>query len=545
MALISATASTLSSPAEEVRARYARKLPSLVEELSDKVRAWLDSPGSDIGDRERLRRAAHKLAGTSGSYGHEDVSRAAQQLELALGGDSDDFEAVGRACDHLGQAVTLLRSQRPTAVADETSGRTQAPIPRVILIAPDEAVREQICHMARRHFVELRPVSSLAQARLVVQAGSWEGIIADVESAGGEGGFEELVDFRDSTLGATGTLAVMSSSDDIDTQVAAAHAGVDVFLRKPLSNVALRDAITTIAVHARTHSSRVLVVDDDEDFLAVTRAILEAVGMDVRTMTRSDELVATLLDFKPHALLLDWDMPRFNGVELCAMLRANQQWKDLPVLFVTSRTDSAARTAAFDAGCDDYFLKPLSTSELCARVRSRVERVQMLRARADVDSLTGLSLRHVFLTALEARLSEANRRGSTVAFCLLDLDHFKAVNDTHGHLAGDRALVQVGQLLSRRFRGVDLRCRWGGEEFALALPGSNSLSMRSVMERLLEELSQIPIPADDGSTFHITFSAGVAEYPADGATADDLVKAADARLYAAKEAGRARVCNDD
>jgi diguanylate cyclase (GGDEF)-like protein len=179
--------------------------------------------------------------------------------------------------------------------------------------------------------------------------------------------------------------------------------------------------------------------------------------------------------------------------------------------------------------------------ELRARVHARLERARLSRERTERDALTGLMLRRPFVEAVGTRLSEARRGDKPLALCFLDVDHFKKVNDQHGHLAGDRVLMRLGRLLGARFRREDLRARWGGEEFVVALLGESAESAKEILSRTAEELSGMTFEGDGGETFHVTFSAGLAVAPADGTTLDELLRVADARLYRAKENGRNRI----
>lgn len=168
-----------------------------------------------------------------------------------------------------------------------------------------------------------------------------------------------------------------------------------------------------------------------------------------------------------------------------------------------------------------------------------------MRERSDKDTITGLLLRRAFSEHLTAMVAEAARVKSIFTICLLDVDHFKKVNDTYGHLAGDRVLASLGQLLQRRFRVDDLRGRWGGEEFILAFRRENKDTMHGAINRVLEEFSAMIFNADNGLEFQVSFSGGMASFPDDGDSVYDLLQTADKRLYEAKRAGRKRVVRDN
>jgi diguanylate cyclase (GGDEF)-like protein len=234
-------------------------------------------------------------------------------------------------------------------------------------------------------------------------------------------------------------------------------------------------------------------------------------------------------------------MPGVNGLDVCRLLRADPSWADLPVVCVASDATPERRFSAFDAGVDDFLVKPVLAGELLLRVRMRIDRARLRRDRADSDSLTGLLLRRAFLEQAGRCLAAGRDRGRVLSVSLLDLDGFKAVNDAHGHLAGDHVLAALGGVINRRLRLEDLRARWGGEEFAVVFPGQRRAAAALVLSRVLFEVRAMDFEGDRGELFHAGFSAGIAEFPADAGDLQGLLRVADRRLYRAKAAGRGRV----
>jgi diguanylate cyclase (GGDEF)-like protein len=222
-------------------------------------------------------------------------------------------------------------------------------------------------------------------------------------------------------------------------------------------------------------------------------------------------------------------------------MRTMPEWRDVPILFLTGRTDLESRIAAFDAGADDYLAKPLVPEELLSRVRVRLDRRRLIRETTERDPLTRCMSRGALLDALASRLSEARRHARTLSVALIDVDRFKRVNDAYGHLVGDHVLMALGRLLTARFRLEDLRGRWGGEEFVIVFPNEPAATAASVLSRVLEEFRRMPFQSDRGEPFFVTFSAGISSFPVDGGTVDALIRAADRRLYRAKREGRAHV----
>lgn len=230
-----------------------------------------------------------------------------------------------------------------------------------------------------------------------------------------------------------------------------------------------------------------------------------------------------------------------SGLDVCRALRMSESYEALPIFIVTGQTDDHTRLSAFRAGASDVVAKPVLPEELRARLGVQLERVGLLRDRADKDSLSGLLTRRALVEAFQRALASATRDEKPLSLALLDIDKFKRVNDTYGHLSGDEVIAQLGDLLQRRFRLEDLRGRWGGEEFILVFPGQNVGFAERAAALLLGEFSQLSFASDDGQPFTATFTAGVAAYPEDGTSVPALVRRADERLYAGKQGGRNQV----
>jgi diguanylate cyclase (GGDEF)-like protein len=243
----------------------------------------------------------------------------------------------------------------------------------------------------------------------------------------------------------------------------------------------------------------------------------------------------------PDLIVLDLDMPGISGLDLCRVVRNDPRWDRLPILFLTARTEPAIIQQLFAAGADDYVAKPVIEPEILTRVVNRLERARLQRMMAERDLLTGLANRYKAELVFDQFFRLAERQGVPVAMALLDVDRFKAINDGHGHAIADQVLQQLGQLLLHRFRGYDVAARWGGEEFVIGMFGVDRDFARQRLGEILDVFTAEEFVDGAGERFGVTFSAGVTEYPTDGTTLQDLYRTADAALYQAKAAGRARI----
>ena len=289
--------------------------------------------------------------------------------------------------------------------------------------------------------------------------------------------------------------------------------------------------------------NKVLIADDDPAILRILTAHLQAVGYEAFAATDGHQALDLIEHHQPCYLITDWDMPRMNGVELCRKVRQLELSGYLYIVFLTGRTAQDDLMAAMDAGADDFLNKPLRKEELLARL-SAGARILRLESRlsqlATHDPLTELPTRRAFGTLLAKEWERSHRYRLPLSAVMLDIDFFKQINDTHGHLAGDGVIRSVVKLLRQHSRKSDILCRYGGEEFVALLPETDEASAAQWAERLRNRIADEGIPIAN-ATVHVTVSLGVTEMLAEMENKDELLALVDQCLLAAKEQGRNRV----
>ncbi|HXN30280.1 MAG TPA: diguanylate cyclase, partial [Polyangiaceae bacterium] len=410
---------------------------------------------------------------------------------------------------------------------------------RVLVVDPDQATRAQLVQLGREKLLVVVAVATPASALAEAARGPLDAVFIDASL--GPQALALAHDLRAEPGRERLPLAFLSVEDDVERRVAAAHAGASLFLPNPVDPYAFGAAAEQMLALGRKEKMRVLIVDDDPAFVTCVIEVLEREGIAVHSAADATRLVDLLDAVHPDLVLLDAVLPHVSGWDAIRIVRTAPEHRDVPILFLTGRTDVASRVAAFEAGADDYLGKPLVNEELLARVRVRLDRRRLVREVTERDQLTRCLSRRALLDALTSRLSEARRHGRPFSVAMIDVDRFKRVNDAYGHLVGDHVLMALGRLLNARFRLEDLRGRWGGEEFVLAFPGELACTAAAVLSRVLDEFRALPFRSDRGERFYVTFSAGVASFPNDGATSDALIRASDVRLYGAKRSGRGNV----
>jgi len=254
------------------------------------------------------------------------------------------------------------------------------------------------------------------------------------------------------------------------------------------------------------------------------------------------KILQALEQFHPDLVLMDMYMPGSSGREAAAIIRQVPSHMGLPIVYLTSETDRIKLLSAMRIGVEGFLSKPVVAQELVAAVLIRAERMRALRTLMARDSLTGLYNHTMTTQLLESALAQAQREDGTLSLVMLDMDHFKNVNDTWGHLAGDQVLLALSRLLQQRLRASDTIGRYGGEEFAIVLRGQTLGQAAERMQALREDFSKI-IYHSQGKDFQCTFSAGIAAYP-QYQRYEQLREAADRALYQAKRQGRNRIATD-
>jgi two-component system cell cycle response regulator len=293
----------------------------------------------------------------------------------------------------------------------------------------------------------------------------------------------------------------------------------------------------------------VLLVEDSAAIRALVRRMLVAGGHTVVEAARGADALALCRERQPDVVLLDVEMPEMSGWDVLAAMKADPATSDVPVVFLTGRSDTADMVDGLRLGAHDYLRKPCEPTELLARVQAaaRVKRLQdELRQRnqeldllSRTDALTGLRNRRHVEEYLERLVSLARRHAEPMAVLVVDIDRFKSVNDRHGHEAGDAVLREVAGRMVGSVRLEDMVGRWGGEEFLVVLPNTAAEGAAELAERLRQVVADQPCRLPDGGALPVTISIGCAASLMDDAAT--LVRAADAALYQAKESGRNRV----
>lgn len=335
-------------------------------------------------------------------------------------------------------------------------------------------------------------------------------------------------------------LLVITTQDDFATYLEAVRVGAMGFFTKPVDIPQLENRLERCFAQQQGEPYRVLIIDDDRELASRFSLILRGANMLVEMLHEPADIFARMRSFNPEVVLLDVSMPGCTGPELAQIIRMNDDWLRVPIVYLSAETDINRQMNALIKAGDDFVTKPISDNALVAAVFSRAQRARLLSNALSRDSLTGL-LKHADIKEQAAvELERAQRSGKPASVAMLDIDFFKKVNDSYGHAAGDNVIRALANLLRQRLRRIDSLGRYGGEEFLVVLPDCPPDQALRILDEIRQRFADLHFIAD-GQQFSVTLSAGIASTDDAPASADDLLDKADRALYTAKHGGRNQV----
>jgi two-component system cell cycle response regulator len=377
-------------------------------------------------------------------------------------------------------------------------------------------------------------------------------------------------------------VVMVTALDQPADRVAGLDAGADDFLTKPISEVALiarvrsltrlkllvdelylrsvgsRETATEefrrLAESPRTTPGRVLLVDDRRSSYERVMPMLQRENA-VTLETTPGEALFKLADADHELVIVSTSLVDHDALRLCSQIRSLERTRMLPILLLADPEEDARLFRALDLGVNDYIVRPIDRNELLARVRTQLRRkrytdalrenVQLTMEMAVVDSLTGLYNRRYLESHLKTLTDQATTRDRALSVLILDIDFFKMVNDTYGHHAGDDVIKEFARRIRKNIRGIDLACRFGGEEFVVVMPETELEVAHMVAERIRQKVARDPFPIDGGArSLAITVSVGIGVFDEHDEGPEAMMKRADQALYVAKREGRNRVVAD-
>jgi diguanylate cyclase (GGDEF)-like protein len=425
----------------------------------------------------------------------------------------------------------------------ETLPQVQIDPTKVVVCEPDPLIAEQLVLQLRSFGYTAQPITTLTELPRVLSLNQRHAqplaIVSNMEQADGTMVTAAHLTDIGAALYPLPPVIFSGRQMSLQSRLHAIRAGGHGYVPNPIDVADLVDLLDDLIARLADEPYRVLVVEDSPMLADYFSATLARAGMQVRSTTDPYEVLSLIAEFQPELLLIDLYMPEVSGPELATVIRQQPAHVGMPIVFLSGETDRSAQLAAMRGGGDDFLTKPIMPEHLVAALTTRMDRARALRHQLNHDGLTGLLNHSTMAERLKTEIGRAFRCGTPLSVAMVDLDRFKQVNDTYGHVAGDRVLKNLARLLQQRLRRTDHIGRYGGEEFMLILVGADGEAGARVLDELRERFAQITHQYD-GVSWNAQFSAGVAAFP-EYNDVGGLVKAADAALYAAKRAGRNKV----
>ena len=527
---------------EELRARFIRNSMRRVEEMRTEVERAASDPAQAV----ELRRNFHGLAGLGTTYGFPRLSLLGRDGEKKLDGVNTlvGENDLRRDLLQIVEEISRELSSDAGATSEADDVRPDAALtpqkPKVIVVADDAALEKILERGLADEGFAVVVVHSKAEVLAEAQRETPSAVIVDVTLRDATG-YQVVEELRFVDGGESIVAFVASSDNGFVDKVEAVRCGADGFFEKPLDVQSLVRSLRQLLATRTDEPRRILSVEDDPDQASFLQMVLESAGYIVRICRDPKSFDSDLTAFRPDLVLMDINLPGYSGYELARYVRQNEAYATLPIIFLSTEGQLLRRIESIRAGGDDHLVKPVSPPLLLSTAAARIERARFLQTLVDRDGLTGLLTHTAFLERLKQRFAVRNRTPRAAALVMIDIDHFKRVNDAYGHPVGDRVLASLAALLRRRLRLSDTLGRYGGEEFAILIEDLNGEEATRLVQRLLDEFGAINHRNDEGERFSVTFSAGVAMLNDEMTSIEEWKRAADQMLYQAKENGRNRV----
>ncbi|QLC72901.1 diguanylate cyclase [Pseudomonas sp. LPB0260] len=529
---------------EQFAERLKEELPLLDEQAQLLLRAC--TPADQRRHLNSLRNQLHRLAGSAGTFGFASLGERARQLEQQaerwLATLQQEQQELQGFIDELQRlARQQHQAEAPAHQLDRTlrGGRSDLEPYCIYILEDDSSVGENMRLTLENfgydaeHFDRPEALDAAIGRRLP------DALIVDVNLRDAEQSGLDYAAALQQRLEAPLPLLVISTQDDFATHLRAVRVGALGFFTKPVDIPQLENRLERCFAKQQGEPYRVLIIDDDQELAARYSLVLRNANMLVEVSQEPADIFRRMETFNPEVVLLDVNMPGCTGPELAQIIRFNDDWLRVPIIYLSAETDIARQMSALTMAGDDFVTKPLSDHALISTVFTRAQRARLLSNALARDSLTGL-LKHADIkeqVALE--LERALRNGSRASVVMLDIDHFKKVNDNHGHAAGDSVIRALANLLRQRLRRIDSLGRYGGEEFLAVLPDCQPEQARRIVDEIRERFAELRFIAD-GDEFSVTLSAGIACTDVNSSPGE-LLERADRALYAAKHGGRNQV----
>jgi len=527
-----------------LRKSYAAELPAKIEALEECQQKLVSADTYDFENVKKLHRQMHGLAGSGATFGFPELGKHAREIEQILKNwlqdnvspSDEELNNITIQISQLNELITLPQKEVSVLSAIEPTSKKDEQIPLVYLLDDDQSFASELALQLEHFGYQVKKYTTSRELETALEKKLPSVVICDIVLQEGEmAGINSMRKFNENHLTNVPVIFI-STNDDFNVRLEAVRAGSEACFSKPINIDQFVDRLDNITSNDLPESFRILIVDDDETLAAHYKLILQQAGMDVSTLSQSEKIFESIASCNPELIVMDINMPTCSGMELVKLIRQSDSHISLPIVYLSTESDHEKQLTAMNLGGDDFLVKPIKDNYLASSIAIRVKRARQLSELMSQDSLTGLLKHTKIKMQLSNELSRSMRQKSNMVFVMVDIDHFKRVNDSYGHMAGDRVIKSLARMLQQRFRKTDSVGRYGGEEFAVVMPDTNLENAKRIVNEIRKDFSDI-VFFHEGKEFSVTLSAGLSGYPLHD-VAEKINQSADEALYVAKENGR-------
>jgi len=517
------------------RVQYIGRIPTIWKELVDLVEQARDT-ATERSLPLLAKDAAHKLKGTSGSYGLSHISEIAGHLEGFL-------ECIDPSCSRAETDVFWSEIDRilveGNAIIDglthidieESEGKEER-LMSLLLVSPDHEYLSLMSSCVA-HNIDVHVVNSAIGAETKAKSMPFDVAVIDLSL-----GSPELIgsltkELRSARQHKQMPFVFIAEPSQYSSLSELIYGGCSALLEPPVSDRALVEAVTSLRGIFKNRQSRVLCVDDDPMLTFFLSCVLSQEGIEVQALNEPIHILDALDNFQPDLILLDVMMPGLSGYEVCRMLRLHKEWRHTPIIFLTIKNDVEARGSAFRAGGNDFLSKPVVAEELIARVNAHLA-VAEKDKQPDSEEVFGVLKWDPFKKQASRVLQQCKRENIPVSLGVLVIEGFNQLDFKYGNFAKQQVLAELGALLSLRFRTTDVRGMLKDGAFSVLFRGESSVTASGALALLQEEIGLVAFTCANGNQFHVILKVGLADEGVDGLSFDSLVHCATMRVVNAE-----------
>ena len=540
-------------------ADYIKQLPVRFDELTRDI-----TNAKSRGTLEFLtilKNSLHKLAGSGATFGLDELSVKSKELEVFLSSYLEDntnseffdwttfditLDKIENICkpkenieelEELEEVPQVFTTGTNEFIMDSDTERHEHNV-LVYLSDKEDSVISEISDQMEIFGFQIETFYDISEVETFIKKGNCRLLIINSSFIENNVAVANKLSKLKKNYSNYLSFIFVADRDDFSLRLKTVKSGGDAFFILPLDTGILVDKIDKLTSKLNHPPYHVLLIDDDPEQIAYYALVLQQAGMITSVASDPKRVIEVLVESKPEIIILDMYMPVCDGIELAAIIRQHESFLTIPIIFLSAEQSEEKQLEAMKSGADDFLTKPIRPDNLIIRINAKAARSRNLRFLMERDSLTGL-LNHANLKErISIEMMRVKRSGGNLCYAMIDADHFKNVNDTYGHLAGDHVLKSLSRLLQDRLRRTDIIGRYGGEEFGVILINTDAENAFRVMEEVRKNFALVKHKSDE-SEFFVTFSCGIASF-AECETSSELNDAADKAMYEAKTTGRNR-----